>query len=238
LDAILDWLYPPTCISCKVLFPLNAPERFVCDDCRGLFEPVAAPFCKCGAPTEAAVSNCTHCRGRKFYFSHNISAFTYDELMSELINDMKFNSKKRIAQGLGLLWAKEYSGRATLPQADFIVPVPMHRKKQSERGFNQAETITIPLARALKIPMRLILRRVFDTIPQSEVHPSLRAENVKDIFEITNGEMVKGKKIILTDDIFTTGASLNECAKALKKAGASHVSCMTLAISVKNNDNP
>jgi len=237
VQTLLDWIYPPTCIACKALLPLNEPERFICVSCRDIFEPILHPNClKCGAPTDAPVVHCASCRGRKFYFSHNISTFTYDELMRELINDMKFNRKKRVAQGLGILWAN--STDRNLSSVDFFIPVPMHRKKQNERGFNQAETLTIPLAKAFQIPMLPILARTVDTVPQSEVHPSRRAENVKDIFLVTDPSAVKNKNIILTDDIFTTGASLNECAKALKKAGAGDISCMTLAISVKNNDNP
>lgn len=239
LNHILDWLYPPTCISCKILLPLNETERFICADCRGLFEPILRPkrqSCqKCGAPTEKPAAFCASCQGKKYRFSQNISAFTYDELLRELINDMKFNNKRRIAQGLGIIWASTVKEKF---ENHILVPVPMHRKKQSERGFNQAETLTIPLAKAMDLPMQLLLTRTEDTIPQSEVHPSRRAENVAGVFQITDPAAIKGKNFILTDDIFTTGASLNECAKTLKNAGAARVLCMTLAISVKNNDNP
>jgi len=162
--------------------------------------------------------------------------------MRDLLHEMKFRNKKRVAQGLGLFWAEFIKKNSQcIPEniSDFVlVPMPMHQKKQRERGFNQAEILTIPLSAALQIPIFDVLIRTVDTPPQSGLHPSQRAENVKDVFSIRRGHDVSGKNYILTDDIFTTGASLNECAKVLKSAGAIHILCMTLAISVKNNHKP
>jgi ComF family protein len=230
---LIDWLYPPACVACGCLLPLNEIRRFICVRCENIFEPIAAPFCeKCGAPIESDAKHCASCYGKNFYFESNRSAFTYDELVRDLLHEMKFREKKRVAQGLAFLWA-------SLAQENFsdftLIPMPLHKKKQRERGFNQAEILAKALSDAMKIPMEKILHRTVDTPPQSGLHPSQRAENVKNVFSVCEKFDVRERSFILIDDIFTTGASLNECAKTLKNAGASQVLCMTLAISVKNN---
>jgi len=233
LSTLLDWVYPPACISCRILLPLNEMRRFVCERCESLFDPIAPPFCQtCGVPAGTSVKQCASCIGKDFFFNRNHAAFIYEELVRELLHEMKFRNKKRVAQGLGLLWAN--SSENPMPGEDFtLVPMPMHRKKFRERGFNQAEILTIPLAKKFSRPTANILVRTHDTPPQSGLPPSQRAENVRNIFAIRKGENVCGKNYILTDDIFTTGASLNECAKTLINSGAAKVLCMTLAVSVK-----
>jgi ComF family protein len=149
---------------------------------------------------------------------------------------MKFRNKKRVAEGLGILWAEH--AEIPSPQNFTLIPMPMHPKKQRERGFNQAEILAFGISKKFGVPIENILTRIHDTPPQSELHPFQRAENVKGIFAIRKNENVCGKSFILIDDIFTTGASLNECAKTLKNAGANEILCMTLAISVKNINKP
>ncbi|MCL1884850.1 MAG: ComF family protein [Defluviitaleaceae bacterium] len=239
LNSFLDWVYPPACNSCGMLISINERERFFCVHCEELFEAIEEPFCEiCGVPSSNMGKKCASCAGKKFFFEKNFSAFTYEELIRDLLLKMKFGGKKRIAMGLGKLWAAKLCTKTLFMENSFLLPMPMHRKKQRERGFNQAEIMTIPLSKALGIPISDALIRTVDTVPQSEVHFSQRVENVQDIFSIRRGEGVFGKNFILTDDIFTTGASLNECARTLKNAGASRVSCMTFAISVKNNSKP
>lgn len=241
VSALLDWVCPPACIACRTLLPLNAPRRFLCAACQNLFEPIAAPFCKqCGVPGMSEPKSCASCFSKKFYFAHNRASFTYDELMRDLLHDMKFRGKKRVAQGLGLLWAECLRKNSENLAENFknysFIPMPLHPKKQRERGFNQAEILTLPLSDFFQIPILSALIRNIDTPPQAGLHPSQRAENVKNVFSLRKGQEVCGKKFILTDDIFTTGASLNECAKTLKYAGAAQVLCMTLVVAVKNNN--
>lgn len=234
LSSFLDWIYPPACISCHTLLPLNAPQRFICIHCEPLFEPIAAPFCeKCGAPIEAEAIGCASCFGKIFHFEHNRSAFLYGDLIRDLLHEMKFRKKKRVAKGLGELWATH--AKLNIPSADFtFIPMPLHKKKQRERGFNQAEILAAALSAKFEIPMKNILHRIHDTPPQAGLHPTQRAENVSGIFEICANHNTNGKNYILVDDIFTTGASLNECAKTLKNSGAAHILCMTFALTVKN----
>ena len=245
INSLLDWVYPPTCMACRALLPLNAPSQLtlhLCPRCADIFEPIAAPVCPtCGVPTELEVKSCAACIRRTFRFDTNRAAFIYEETVRDLLLELKFHNKKRIAQGLGKLWAAYIkSNRVLTPSLEnspILVPLPMHPKKQRERGFNQAEILATAVSESLNIPAAPVLVRTMDTPPQSGLHPSLRAENVKGVFAVQANINTEGKHYILVDDIFTTGASLNECAIALKKSGAAQVSCMTLAISVKNKIN-
>jgi ComF family protein len=234
--SLLDWLYPPKCISCAVILPLGKARRYICAACENLLQAIRAPFCeRCGAPLSPKSSNCQLCLGRKFYFTYNRAAFVYEETLRDLINDMKFSEKKRVAHALGEAWAKQVAKHAEEYTGFELVPMPMHPQKKRERGFNQAEIMTHHLSSALQLPISRALVRVVDTPPQSELHPSKRLENVRDIFSVCENVSVHGKNYILTDDIFTTGASLNECAKTLIKSGAAQVKCLTLSVTVKNN---
>ena len=236
LTKLLDWLYPPACIACRSLIALSDPQprdMLLCEKCQTLFEPIVPPICKtCGIPTERDVERCVSCFGKTFYFASNRAVFVYDGLMRDLLHDLKFRRRRQIAESLGKLWAL----CAFIPPGTILVPLPLHPKKRRERGFNQAEVLTRQLAQRLNIPMENALVRVLDTPPQSGLHPRMRIENVAGAFDIAPGVDVTGKKYVIIDDIYTTGASLNECAKVLKAAGAAEVGCMTLSIVEKKDD--
>jgi len=276
LSHLIDWIYPPACVACRVLLPLNESRRFFCARCEGLFDAISEPICgRCGAPSTGDIRSlphilskpdaascatqynssynpgvepennfatdtlpspaaCPSCAGKTFLFEKNFASFIYDDLLRELLHEIKFRDNKRVAAALGHIWAANCLNFPENISEYTLVPMPMHPKKQRERGFNQADLLAAPLAAALKIPVSKVLRRTVDTPPQSEIHPSQRAENVRGVFEVCKKFQTNEKKFILADDIFTTGASLNECVRVLIKSGAKQVLCMTLAISVKN----
>ena len=230
-DKILNWIYPPICIACKVGLPVNMGNFYICERCVPLFEQVPLPICKkCGQILNEEDENCSSCFGKSFHFESNMSTFLYDDLMRDLLRDMKFRNKKRIAIGLGLLWAKLIE----MPDEEFTLTwLPMHPKKQKERGFNQAELMASEIAKEFKVPCKNLLRRTIDTPAQSGLHPKLRQENVKDAFEINSEAFVLGACIVIIDDIYTTGASINECAKVLIEGGANKIYARTLALTPK-----
>jgi len=238
-EAVLDLIYPPKCIACKVILPLNELPRFICDRCAALFEPITTPICKkCGIPVETEVEKCASCFGKTLFFDSNRAAFIYDELIRDLMHEIKFRERKRYAVGIAKLWARTYT-KTNFPfekENAVLVPLPMHPDKQKERGFNQSDILASELSIALNIPKENALVRILDTPPQSGLHPKLRAENVSGVFEVCNNFKLGGKTFILIDDIYTTGASLNECAKTLKNAGANNVFSLTFAITEKNRD--
>ena len=238
LHSLLDWVYPPCCVACRTLIPLNEKEprdMFLCNICQSLFDPIEGYICKiCGVPTENDVQCCVSCYGKTFFFTSNRSTFLYDNLIKALLLELKFKQKNQIAHSLAKLWAKNLSEITFLPNSVFA-PLPLHPKKEKERGFNQAKILAVALSRHTNIPLENALLRTIDTPPQSGLHPRERIENVSGAFKIAKGIITQGKNYIIIDDIYTTGASLNECAKVLKQAGAESVSCMTLAVVVKKS---
>jgi len=206
----------------------------LCAPCQSLFTPIEGPTCKnCGTPTERDVPRCVSCFGKTFHITHSRATFVYDEIVRDLLLSLKFNEDKQIAHSLGKVWA--IFGEKPEEEATFV-PLPLHKKKQRERGFNQAEILARYLGEAWQMPVENLLERIVDTPPQSGLHPRQRLENVAGAFALKNGTAAKGKRYILIDDIYTTGASLNECARVLMAAGAESVSCFCLAVVERKKD--
>ena len=240
LQNLLDWLYPPTCIACGQIIPLHLPQprsMLLCGKCQTLFSPVAPPLCHtCGVPTARPVPRCVSCFGKERHFTTNRAAFLYDDLMRDMMHELKFRQNKQIAHSLGKLWATHLAGTFTCEKDTYLTPLPLHPKKQRERGFNQAEILARRLSETLGIPCVHALTRTVDTPPQSGLHPRQRIENVQDAFAVADGISPRGNTYIVIDDIYTTGASMNECARVLKAASAADVLGMTLSIVEKGND--
>jgi len=217
--------------------PINRPAAgkiLLCTSCVGLFQAVGQPTCvTCGVSVEDGVKTCAQCLGKSHHFSRNHAAFLYQDVMRDLLHELKFRNKKQIAHGLGQLWAAALKDHP-FPEECCLIPLPMHKKKRRERGFNQADILAAELSAALRLPLSKALTRIQDTPPQSAMHPSLRAENVAGVFALTE-KIQPNITYIIVDDIYTSGASLNECAKVLRKAGARQVKGMTLAIVEKKS---
>jgi len=147
-----------------------------------------------------------------------------------MIRDLKFRRRRHVAWGLGRLWAKQID----IPADVILVPLPLHRAKQKERGYNQAYILAKAISEVTGHTMANVLARTRDTPPQSGLHPQLRKENVMGAFNVIS-DNIGNKCFAVVDDIYTTGASINECAKVLMGAGARKVYALTLAITVKKD---
>ncbi|MCL2499860.1 MAG: ComF family protein [Defluviitaleaceae bacterium] len=223
----LDWFYPPACMGCRTLLPLSDKRRcavWLCTECEALIEPSEG-----GLQAHAARYPKT------VHFTQNDSAFAYDGILRDIIRDVKFRNKKNHARALGRLWADILKKRISFTDVT-LVPVPLHPKKERGRGFNQAEILARELSKGLNLPVQNTLIRVTDTLPQAGLPPAQRIENVADAFRIAPRYNIRGKSYIMVDDIFTTGASLNECARTLLDGGAREVACLTLSVSLKKED--
>ena len=234
--SLLDWIYPPRCIACNIMLPIlhNVPKQHICNECQPLFEQIVDPFCpKCGYPENP----CSSCYGKSHYFDSHRAAYVYEETMREIILKVKFQSRRQAAQGLGVLfaevaskWEINVSGSST-----YIVPIPLHPSKKRARGFNQATVIARPLAKALNIPLcENMLKRIKNTTAQSLLSPHARAENLEGAF-LYNSKKFKmpPECVVLIDDIYTSGATMDACAKILKSNGISRVLCFSLSIATK-----
>jgi len=226
-------------MSCRN--PLKLQDKamralWLCTYCEKLFQPLEKPGCTiCSAPVNPDVKICASCNGKKFAFIHNRSAFAYEDLVRDMLHEIKFRHKKHVAQGLGRLWAKSFL--APIPEGALLVPLPMHPAKKRQRGFDQAQVLARAISDATGIKLEYLLERTRDTPPQSGLHPRQRIENVDGAFRIKPEftKRIAAQTIVIVDDIYTTGASLNECAKELKSAGTSDVFAITLAIALRKS---
>jgi len=230
--SLLDWIYPPKCIACKMLLPLmhNAPKQRICKQCMPLFVAIEEPFCKvCGHPGLP----CPSCYGKTFHFEYNRAIFRYEDTVRDLIHKMKFQGQKQAAYALGDLIAKNLNFTG-----NYIIPVPLHKSKKRSRGFNQATVLAKPLSKALNIPIsENLLLRVKNTMPQSQLNSHAREDNLTDAFAYNKKKYkTPPDTLILIDDIFTSGATMNACAKVLKNNGVKQVICVSLSIALKEVD--
>jgi ComF family protein len=151
----------------------------------------------------------------------------YQGVMAEAIQRFKYHGEIQLADSLGWLWKK-----ISLEDLSFevIIPVPLYPSRLRERGFNQSLVLGRILGRFLHKPVVIKgLRRTRNTVPQVELDHAQREKNVRGAFEVGDSQEIKGKSVLLVDDVFTTGATVNECTKVLKKAGAGQVYVLTLA---------
>lgn len=226
-------LAPPLCIFCgKELYITS--KYCVCGKCALNLPYNDKNRCSiCSTPLDISYGDlyCTHCKKTNRIFAQNISRYIYKEGVAAAIKKMKFGKNQTwIAKALGDFLTQtveeDYSGIAF----DMVTYVPLSRKGLRERGFNQSEIIaeTVCTNTGFRIGKSILLKPL--NIPkQSGLDFKSRRQNVKGAFKISNGDDVADKTILLIDDIFTTGATLNECAKVLKRAGACVVYCATAA---------
>ncbi len=229
LAAFKDALYPMNC-TCDVCGEeLVADTRYrLCSECVEKLPFVGEHRClSCGMPLKDESDYCNRCQYEKFAFVKNRSPLTYEGETKKMIYALKFGRKKYIAQTLGALMADEFLKSGM--QADIIVFVPMTQKEEKKRGFNQSALLAYEVGGRLNIPVLPALVKIKDTSAQKELHGKERAINLEGAFSCAF-EQVKNRRLLLIDDIFTTGATANECAKVLLKAGAREVNVLTSAV--------
>ena len=232
-DAALSWVYPPRCMVCEDILPRNGPKR-ICENCAGLMVPIAKPVCvMCGAPAESEGAVCALCRKRKRVFG-NTALFVYEDVIREVIHRFKYNGRPRYAQGFAEL-AAGILGEGFFEGAGAFIPVPMHAKKRRRRGYNQAEEFALALSKATGVPTILdYLKRVKNTRPMAGLTPAERASNLQGAFAL--GKQINVKSVLLIDDIYTTGETLDVCANLLKLGGAEQIGSLTLAVAVRREN--
>lgn len=219
-QALLDLIFPPRCPGCGRLGEL------FCHACRAQVEPISGPVCpRCGRPTEQA-EPCASCRPTASPLERIVSAVVFAGPMRAAIHELKYNNGRALAAPLAVYLVEAWR-RADLA-ADCIVPVPLHARRQAERGYNQAALLAHGLSRAVGVPLdeRLVIRRKA-TQQQVWLNAAQRRENVRDAFACRGP--ANGRRIVLVDDVCTTGSTLEACAAALRAAGAGSVCALTLA---------
>ncbi|HET6266162.1 MAG TPA: ComF family protein [Acidobacteriota bacterium] len=230
-DAFFSLLFPRDCPGCTQR--LAYPE-VICASCEAALKRILAPFCsKCGAPMPAhwKVKTCPVCKTRKSPLSRVRSVCTYDDLIKRMIRDVKYSQKTRYTRFFAELLFPIL--KLQFPASvEAIVPVPLHRKRQWERRYNQTELIAKELAQLTGLPVCHLLVKSKITKPQSSLSGLARWRNLKDSFDCVETNPVP-RSIVLLDDVITTGATLQACAIALRRAGVRRVYALTVARSVK-----
>jgi ComF family protein len=234
LDAGLSFLYPEVCQYCTQE-RATADDGFIGAECRKNVKAIARPFCeRCGLPFEGEITThfeCGNCRDAELHFSSARSAVAAKGMMLELIHRYKYGRALWLEPFLAELLIQHASPRLLEEKWDMIVPVPLHPLKQSEREFNQAERLGRRLSVATHLPLRKdLLCRVVQTQTQTLLSRADRTANVQRAFACkTGGSSLKGQRVVLVDDVLTTGATTSACAKVLLKHGASEVCVWTVA---------
>ena len=233
LTDSLNLLYPPVCQLCHER-RAEAREGFVCSQCWSHIRFIRAPFCeRCGLPFEGNLTTnfvCTNCHDLELYFTSARSAVVAKTVVLEAIHHFKYSNALWFENFLANLLVREAAPMLAQAKWDYIVPVPLHPVKLREREFNQAALLAGHLARATKIPLNeKFLQRVHPTSTQTLLTREERAANMKNAFAVRRGTKLDGKRIVLVDDVFTTGATTNACAQALQVAGAAEVCVWTVA---------
>lgn len=233
LNFGLSIFYPEVCQICNAQRAIP-DEGYVCADCWTDVRFIKPPFCeRCGLPYEGEITNtfeCTNCREMELHFSSARSAVVARGLVLDVIHRYKYSRALWFEPFLADLLIRQAKPVLEKTKWDFIVPVPLHRLKKREREFNQAERLANCLSRATKIPVNAnLLERVENTRTQTLLTRPLRAANVRSAFRLRKKQRLDGKRIILLDDVLTTGATTSACAKVLQKAGAGEICVWTVA---------
>ena len=226
LKAVRDILFPCLCLYCEK----KIPRSYLCRECLEKIVFLYPPRCRyCAKPLFSASNVCKQCSGRIYPYQRLISTTAYQGPMISLIHLFKYKNYDYLAGYLASLMVKYLSKAGFNPyNYHFITPVPLHRDKLKIRGYNQSGLLAKLLSNYFKISFR------DDIITNTNIRPSQtklsiekREKNVKGIFAVT--ENLSGKKIILIDDIFTTGSTVNACSQALGEKGAEAITIITLS---------
>lgn len=218
LDALADLFYPQRCAACS-----TRASDVLCRPCFEALPRVTPPVCgRCGMQTAFEVYGCDACRNVDFSFDGARAPLRYEGVGEELVHALKYRGYRPV---VGKVMAPLMADTVAGERFDAVVPVPLHRLRLMKRGFNQAELMARDLARRIEAPLSDKLRAVRGTRDQVELTAEERRRNVSGAFGVRGS--LDGR-VLLVDDVFTTGATLNECASVLKQAGAKEVQAMTL----------
>lgn len=203
-DHALEIIFSPKCGICGKI-----GEGYICNNCYNMF-----------------VIN-------KIYKNYNRERFhmlKYEGIIRDKLIEYKFNDKPHLYRMFYEILIKDKNACDFLKGYDIIIPVPIHKKRKSLRGYNQSELIAKKLSDRFKMPMYIdVLKKQINTIPQSSLGKKARKSNAQNVYKVDNMQKIKNKNVVIVDDIYTTGATANECIKVLKDAGAYRVGIITIA---------
>jgi len=231
LKFILNFLYPNYCQNCDKLLKNYDPHCF-CSECWSEIKIIKTPTCKkCGKPIITSSGICNDCKNSKFYYNEIKVLGLYEGILKDAIHLYKFNGRFKISYDFASLIFNNIEKEYFL-DCDLIIPVPLTKNRLLERGFSQTYLVSKYLGKFYNLPVyKNVLLKIKDTIPQSLLTREERLKSLINCFAINKNlkNIILNKKILLFDDIFTTGSTVNECSKVLKENGASYIKVFTIA---------
>lgn len=232
-QSFIRLIYPATCALCET--PLLLREQHLCAACQAKIELLKAPACaRCARPFPpyAPVRRiCAPCRSERPGYDRGFALVPYQDPVKEIFHQIKYGNKPWLLQ-IFRPHIERFAHSQTLCDYDFVVPIPMDASRERKREFNQAFLIAkmLPIPDGQRNPaVKKLLAKKRSTAPQSQLRRRERLQNLNGAFRIRKKHLVNGKRILLIDDVFTTGSTIHECAKLLKMEGASRVDFLTIA---------
>ncbi len=231
LGAIASLFYPPVCTICSANV---ASREYLCEECDAKITRIVPPFCaKCSEPFEGAITGpftCANCAHRTIYFDAAVSAYRSRGIVRRIILDFKYGRRLYLRHLVARwLFAALDDDRLRQQRFDVIIPVPLHPARERERGFNQATLLAELASAQMSLQARPLLERTRYTTTQTAFDRAERMENLHGAFRLRKSADVRKLRVLLIDDVLTTGSTLSECARVLKKAGAISVHAATAA---------
>ncbi len=210
------------------------PGIHLCEDCAETVQRIEAPFCqRCSQPFSGAITQqftCSNCTGREVHFTCAVAAYRSHAVVRDFIHAFKYNGQFHLRHPLAeWLAAALDDPRISEQPFDALVPVPLHHIRFREREFNQAAELATLVAKPREIPVLHALRRTRYTSTQTKLDRGERMENLRGAFRVRHSAQVKARHLVLVDDVFTTGSTVEECSRVLLRAGAASVRVITVA---------
>jgi ComF family protein len=233
LNAGLGLLYPEVCQICGAA-RATPEEGYVCGQCRAKARFIEEPFCECcGRPFKGDITTrfeCSNCKEMQWAFQSARSAVVARDPVLDVIHRYKYQRALWFEPFLAGLLVEAAQPVLAGGNWQMIVPVPLHASKEREREFNQAERLADRLGAAVQIPVnKRLMQRVIPTRTQTQLSRQERLANVRNAFAMQRGQRLNGERVVLVDDVFTTGATTSACARVLSAAGAGQVCVWTVA---------
>lgn len=211
LTCALDLIFPPICGFCGEI-----QTKYICNRCEKIVDSISI--------------NKIDTYNDK-YFSKHLYIFKYEDIIREKIINYKFENKVYLYRTFSEAIIRNKQNRDFIKQYDILIPVPIHKERKKQRGYNQSELITRIIADevgSIKLQVN-VLKKDKNIVAQSTLNKVKREENIKEVYKIVNSEKIKNKKVLILDDIYTTGSTVNECSKVLKEEGCKDVGVITIA---------
>lgn len=230
-DKILDLIFPKNikCMFCAGELNQNS-HNATCEDCLEILPFIKNPCERCGSPmNENQKGVCLKCKNTNYFFKQAKSVFEYENLPLKVVHNLKYNGRKYLTEYMVRYMLDIYATWNLF--ADFVTSVPMFELKEKERGYNQASLLANEFSLQTKVPFYEFCSKSVDTLSQTELNTQERIKNVEGSFDFKPEykKLIKGKTILIIDDVITTGATTNEIAKVLVNAGAKDCYVLTFA---------